>query len=133
MPPRPTPRQLEEERLRILQMVADGKINAEDAARLLQALSSGVEAEVAAAPQPRVLRVKVTDSDSGSVRVNLTLPLNFVRAALRRGGQHAPDINVGGVNLDADELESLLNSGMQGHIIDVMDEKDGERVEIFVE
>ncbi|MDX9954506.1 MAG: hypothetical protein RBT75_10440 [Anaerolineae bacterium] len=133
MPPRPTPRQLEEERLRILQMVAEGKITAEDAARLLQALSSGAEAEPPAAPKPRVLRVKVTDSDSGAVRVNLTMPLNFVRAALRRGGQHAPDINVGGVNLDADELESLLTSGVQGHIIDVMDEEDGERVEVFVE
>ncbi|MBN1921843.1 MAG: hypothetical protein JW892_11395 [Anaerolineae bacterium] len=133
MPPRPTPRQLEEERLRILQMVAEGKVTAEDAARLLQALSSGAEVEPPSAPQPRVLRVKVTDSDSGAVRVNLTMPLNFVRAALRRGGQHAPDINVGGVNLDADELESLLTSGMQGHIIDVMDEEDGERVEVFVE
>lgn len=132
-PPRPTSRQREEERLRILQLVAEGKITAEDAARLLEALASGGEAEAPAPSRPHALRVKVTDSETGAIRVNLTMPLNFVRAALRRGGQNVPNIVVGGVSLDAEELETLLTSGLQGHIIDVVDEKDGERVEVFVE
>lgn len=132
-PPRSTSRQREEERLRILQLVAEGKITAEDAARLLEALASVGEAEAPAPPRPHALRVKVTDSETGAIRVNLTMPLNFVRAALRRGGQSVPNIVVGGVSLDAEELEALLTGGLQGHIIDVVDEKDGERVEVFIE
>lgn len=132
-PPRPASRRLEEERLRILQMVAEGKISAADAARLLEALAGSGEGATEAPAQPRVLRIKVTDVDTNTVRVNMTLPLNFVRAALRRGARNAPDINVGGVTLDAEELEALLSAGMQGHIIDIVDEKDGERVEVFVE
>jgi hypothetical protein len=37
------------------------------------------------------------------------------------------------VSFDVDELEELLRAGVQGHIIDIVDEEDGERVEVLVE
>lgn len=126
-------RQQEEERLKILQMVSEGKISAEDAAKLLEALGSGGRAARATSTHPRVVRVRVTDLNSGASRVNITLPLGFLRSALRRGVRASADINVGGVTLDAEELESVINSGMLGHLIDIVDDEEGERVEVVIE
>ncbi len=122
----------EADRIKILQMVADGTISADEAARLLEALDKGTRQTPQRERKARVIRVRVSDLDTNTSRVNITLPLGIVRAALRRGRPHA-DIDVGGVSFDADELETLLNSGVLGHIVDVVDEEDGERVEVVVE
>jgi hypothetical protein len=124
----------EEERVKILQMVADGTITAEDAAKLLEALERRSRAaRRAPVGGPRLIRVRVTDLDTGTVRVNVTVPVSLIRAALRGGRWAAASIGIGGLDLDADELEALVTSGVQGHIVDVVDEEDGERVEIIVE
>ncbi len=130
----PEPEEQEEaDRVKILQMVADGTITADEAAKLLEALDKGERRQASQRERrARVIRVRVSDLDTNTSRVNITLPLGIVRAALRRGRPHA-DIDVGGVSFDADELETLLNSGALGHIVDIVDEEDGERVEVIVE
>jgi hypothetical protein len=35
--------------------------------------------------------------------------------------------------LDADQLMQIIDSGELGQIVDVVDEKDGEHVEVFLE
>ena len=40
--------------------------------------------------------------------------------------QYAPGVNF-------DELVKAINEGAEGKIIDVLDEEDGEHVEIFIE
>lgn len=123
----------EADRIKILQMVADGTITADEAAKLLEALDKGGRRQASQRERrARVIRVRVSDLDTNSSRVNITLPLGIVRAALRRGRPNA-DIDVGGVSFDAAELETLLNSGALGHIVDIVDEEDGERVEVIVE
>lgn len=55
-----------EERRKILQMVADGKITAEDASKLMHALDDSVEDEIEvieAAPSPRSERVHAAEFD----------------------------------------------------------------------
>lgn len=133
--PEPQPaKDLEAERRRILQMVAEGKITADDAARLLEAMEGETQRRTApSTPQPSVVRVRVSDLETNQVRVNIKLPLGLIRSALRKGRDVAPDINVGGLTFDMNELEELLRTGVQGHIIDVVDEEDGERVEVLVE
>lgn len=130
---------LREERLKILQMVADGTITPEDAARLLEALGEGTkqpaqatESEEGRGRQPKWFKVRVTDTDTGRVRVNVTLPMALIRGALKLGGR----INVVGDRIGKDVLEGLeeaLITGKVGKLIDVVDEEDGERVEVFVE
>lgn len=134
-PPAPpsTDRRQEEERLKILGMVSEGTITADEAARLLEALDKREKSHAAETRKPRLIRVRVTDLETGTVRVNISLPLSIIRRALRRGGRRDTDIDVAGVKLDADELDTLLNSGVQGHIVDVVDDEDGERVEVIVE
>ncbi len=129
-----------EERLKILQMVADGTITPEDAARLLEAINGSEGAPTTAEEQPtgrtaRWLKVRVTDTDSGRVRVNITLPLMLVRAALKMGGR----VNIFGFDKDRwgsdilEALEAALAEGAGGKLVDVLDEEEGERVEVFLE
>ncbi len=134
VPSQRTAKQREEEQLRILEMVAEGAISAEDAARLLEALGKGETRPGAPSPQqrPRVVRIRVTDLEANRPRVNVVLPLSLVRGALKRG-RGITGIGIEGIDLDLGELDTLLNTGMTGHIIDVVDDEDGERVEIIVE
>ncbi len=126
--PLPDSRRMHEERHKILQMVQEGKITADEAARLLDALRDQMENAQQRKRKPRWVRIRVTDMEAKRVRVNLTLPVGLVRAGLRVGG------NIAGMEgLDTGELEEMLNRGETGYILDMQDARDGERVEIFVE
>jgi hypothetical protein len=120
-----------DERLKILKMVDEGKITAEEGAKLLSALSesrkpprkSSLNAYSGGA---RWLRVRVTDMATGKAKATVNLPLGLVDAGLNIASQYAPGVNF-------EELVEAINAGAAGKIIDVMDEEDGEHVEIFIE
>jgi len=126
-----------EERMKVLRMVEAGKISAEEATQLLEALdeapttpkggaaASGVPASMAG----RWFRVRVTDSDTGRTRVNVRLPVGVVNAGLKMGMRFAPQVE----GLDLDALSSMISNGEVGQILDVLDDKDGEHVEVFIE
>ena len=121
-----------EERLRVLQMLEDGKITPEEATALLRALGKGQGAgQRSAGPgtENRYLRIRVTDLASGTGKVNVTIPLGLVSAGLRIAERFAPDFE----GVDMQELEQAIVGGAEGKIIEVMDAQDNERVEIFVE
>jgi len=121
-----------EERLKILRMIDEGKISAEDGAKLLAAL--GESRKTARKPQvttrtgARWLRVRVTDMVTGKAKATVNLPMGLVDAGLKIASQYAPD-----VNLNFEELIQAINEGAEGKIVDVLDEEDGEHVEIFIE
>lgn len=120
-----------EERLKILKMIEEGKISAEDGAKLLAALTDSRKS--AATPvntsDSRWFRVRVTDAATGRPKVNVNIPIGLVHVGLKVGARFAP-------GLEAEEMDAItqaLNTGMTGKIIDVTDEEDGEHVEIFIE
>ena len=120
-----------EERLKILKMIDEGKISAEDGAKLLAALSESAKAKSrapirGATGSARWLRVRVTDTLTGKTKATVNLPLRLVDAGLNIASQYAPGVAF-------DELVEAINAGAEGKIIDVMDEEDGEHVEIFIE
>jgi hypothetical protein len=121
-----------EERIKILNMVAEGKITAEEGAELLKALRSAAEKSQAAppgAPEPRYMRVRVTSMQTDQVKVNITIPMSLIDVGLRMGARFAPDLE----GLDFEDVMTAIRHGQRGRILDVEDEDDGERVEIFVE
>ncbi len=123
---------LKEERMQILNMIRDGKVTPEEGAKLLSALETSQKSETAAnksATQGKFLRVRVTDMTSGKVKVNVNLPLALVNVGLKMGARFAPDMD----GMDLNAIHAAIKGGMQGRIIEVDDEKDNERVEIFVE
>jgi len=120
-----------EERMKILKMIDDGKITAEEGAKLLATLGQGRKSK----PKPtlkgsssgaRWLKVRVTDMVTGKAKATVNLPLGLVDAGLNIASKYAPDIAF-------DELVEGINAGAEGKIIDVYDEEDDEHVEIFIE
>jgi len=119
-----------EERIKILKMIDDGKITAEEGAKLLAALSESRKStrkpSLRGAGGARWLRVRVTDMATGKSKATVNLPLGLVDAGLNIASQYAPGIAF-------DELIEAINAGAEGKIIDVVDEEDGEHVEIFID
>lgn len=128
-----------EERMRILKMVEDGKVTAEDGAKLLAALDDSRKPPRPMSPPPppgsgttasgRWLRIRVTDVNTGRPKVNVNIPMGLVNVGLKMGAKFAPEVD----GMDVQQITEAINSGMTGKIIDVTDEEDGEHVEIFVE
>jgi hypothetical protein len=77
----------------------------------------------------RFLRVQVTDLDSGKAKVNVTIPIGLVNVGLRMAERFAPEFE----GFDTGELEELITSGAIGRMVEVVDEEDRERVEVYVE
>jgi hypothetical protein len=119
-----------EERMKILKMIEEGKLSAQEGAKLLSALASanrplgGLSASGA-----KWLRVRVTDMATGRSKATVQIPISLMEAGMKIGAHFAPEID--GVNMD--QLMEALRSGMTGKIIDVVEDEDGEHVEIFVE
>jgi hypothetical protein len=121
-----------EERLKILNMISEGKITAQEGAQLLNALRSperrGAPSSVGA-EGARYLRVRVSDSRSGRVKANINIPVSLLHVAVRIGAKFAPELE----GLDFAEVMQIIGQGARGKVIDVTDEEDNERVEIFAE
>ena len=122
-----------EERLKILQMIQDGKISAEDGAKLLAALTENSKSKGARTinrtGDPRYMRVKVTDTISGKTKVSVNLPLGLIDAGLNIASNFMPEMDINA----ADEISAAISGGITGKIVDVLDEEDGEHIEIFID
>jgi len=129
-----------DERLRVLTMVQEGKITAEEAVQLLEALEASDAAsrrKTAGKPpmppatgrQGKWLQMRVTDTDTGKIRVNVRLPLGVVKAGLKMGMRFVPEAE----GLDKEELLAAIDEGLTGKVFDLLDKKDGEHVEVFIE
>lgn len=118
------------ERLKILKMIEEGKITAEDGSRLLAALSKGERQRTAPkSGEAKWLRVRVTESATGRVTVNVNIPIGLVNVGLRMGARFVPDME----GFELEELSEALRQGLTGKVVDIVDEDEGQRVEIFVE
>lgn len=121
-----------EERMKILKMIEEGKVSAEDGTKLLAALSEKRPLSPRAPGMPggaKWLRIRVTDTRSGRSKASVQIPLALVDAGLKIGAHFAPEVE----GVDMSYVMEALRSGMTGKIIDVTDEEDGEHVEIYVE
>jgi hypothetical protein len=121
-----------EERMKILKMIEEGKLSAEEGTKLLSALSErrGPPPRMPGMPGPaRWLRIRVTDTRSGRSKASVQIPLALVDAGLKIGAHFAPQVE----GVDMSNVMEALRSGVTGKIIDVTDDEDGEHVEIYVE
>lgn len=126
-----------EERMKILKMIEEGKISAEEGAKLLAALAEGRHGSLGPTPPnrpgrpgaPRTLRIRVTDTATGRSKASVQIPLALVDAGMKIGAHFAPEVE----GVDMTNVMDAMRSGITGKIIDVMDDEDGEHVEIFIE
>ncbi len=124
-----------EERMKILKLIEEGKISAEEGSKLLTALS-GARRGVPTPPRPsgmggpaRWLRIRVTDTRTGRSKASVQLPLSMVDAGIKIGARFVPEVD----GVDMTSVMDAVRAGVTGKIIDVVDDEDGEHVEIYVE
>jgi len=120
-----------EERMQILKMIQSGQITAEEGAQLLEALKAEEESPASEqdslAGMTRQIRVRVTDLETGRQKVDIRMPWSLANVGLDMGARFARE------EIDVQGCLEATRSGASGKIMDVIDEEDGERVEIFVE
>jgi hypothetical protein len=124
-----------EERMKILKMIEEGKISAEEGAKLLATLAEGRQGPLTPPfppgrpGAPRTLRVRVTDMVTGRSKASVQIPLALVDAGMKIGAHFAPEVE----GVDMSNVLDALRSGVTGKIIDVVDDEDGEHVEIYID
>jgi hypothetical protein len=127
-----------EERLKVLKMVQEGKLTPAEADELLSSLDASAAVAGSAGDltasrtntgRGQKFHVRVTDTNTGKVRVNVRMPLNVITAGLKMGVKFSPEVE----GLDIEQLSQFIQSGEVGQIVDVFDEEDGEHVEVFIE
>jgi hypothetical protein len=130
---------MKQERKQILEMLAQGKIQPEDAERLLDKLGAGEAGDAVPAASPsrlKYLRVFVDSSDGD--KVNIRVPLALIKTGIKLGAvlpAHVSDkLDESGVDLhkltelDGEELNDALRE------LEVnVDSNDGDVVRIFCE
>lgn len=121
-----------EERVHILKMIQNGQINADEGARLLEALrekNSPQEKRLSESrrKEPQQFRIRVTDLKTGRQKVDMRMPWSLVNVGINMGARFAR------AEIKIDDFIETIQAGAAGKIIDVVDEEDSERVEIFVE
>jgi len=121
-----------EDRLVILKLIEEGRISADEGARLLKAL--GGDSRPSEPPAPPVLggrhlRVTVTDTATGQLRVNVRLPLGLADTLMRLGTRFVPSERLA----DLDDVVEAVRTGATGQVLDVLDADAGNRVEVFVD
>ena len=121
-----------EERVRILKMVQSGHISAEEAALLLKALDQGRPGQKPQPPampsrEPRQVRILVTDLSSGKEKVNVKMAWNLLSVGVKMGAHFAHD------DIRMEDLVAAVQAGAVGKVLEMVDQEDKERVEVFVE
>lgn len=123
---------MSEERTHILQMVSEGRIDAQQGVELLEALKTAKTPDGPAPVENKKaswFRVRVTNMETGRPQVNVNLPFSLVRAGIKFGARFAPEAE----DIDWDELVQAIDNGAIGKLVDVEDLESNEKVEIFVE
>ena len=141
-----------EERRQILEMLASGKINAEEADRLLGAVQSAPTSPTATAtqtrPTPKFIRVMVDakeGKDRKPVHINVRVPIALLRAGVRFASliptsaqeRVNEELRKQGMTFDVSQIkpENLneLIDHLQDVSVDITDEDDDVKIKIFAE
>lgn len=126
-----------EEKTRILNMVAEGKVTPEQAAQLLEALEADAASQSPAFPvgdyDRKLFRIQV--NSGGGDKINLQFPVEGVKKIIKATGK-LPIKMDGMEGADMDELmdavAQCLDDQVTGDII-TMESADGDHIRLWVE
>lgn len=126
-----------DEKLRVLKMVEEGKITAEEAAELMEAMQAQLPAQetkrINNNYDKKLFRVLV-DSTSGD-KVKIQFPVGAIKRILKATGKlPIPEKDLQGVDLSSmmDAVSECLDAEMEGDSVNV-EAADGTTVRIFVD
>jgi membrane peptidoglycan carboxypeptidase len=145
-----------EERRQILEMLAEGKISADEADRLIGALGGGSSTSTATAtatavqtkPLPKFIRVMVDAKDGREnkpVHINVRVPIALLRAGVRIASLIPPqaqekvnaELRKQGMDIDIRQIKpeniNELIDQLQDLSVDIDQHQDDTKIRIFTE
>jgi len=136
---------MNEEILKVLEMVREGKISAEEGEKLLSAMGTQAPAKKTGKKNSMLrVRVDVKDPDKKEqARVNVNVPLTLAKKALGLMSLVPKDVKKElaeqGINLDEINLQELIELFEDGEIseelvnVDTGDDVQGAKVRVYVD
>lgn len=123
-----------EERLQILKMIEEGKITSVEGLELMDALEKGEKGEnISAGNNAKWLKIDVK-AQNNKTKAKVNIPLSLVDVGLKIGSKFTPELKEAGLDkLDINEIVQAVKDGAQGKIVEVHDEENGTKVEVYVE
>ncbi len=122
-----------DEKLRILKMIEEGTITAEQAAELMSALGTEQEIGIPSPYEKKMLRV-IVDGGNGD-KVNVQFPVGAVKRILNATGNlPMVDQKLEGIDIVAmmDAISECLEDEIEGDFVNVK-AADGTTVRVFVD
>jgi len=122
---------------KILKMIEEGHITAEEGEKLIEALGTNQDGVFtqdlpASSSSPQFLKIRVMEE--GQNKVNVSIPLSLVKVGLKLGDdigpKFAPEVEEL-KEIEFDEVMQAIREGAKGKLVDIED--DGDKVEIFIE
>ncbi len=116
---------MKDEIKKILKMVEDGKLKAEEAERLIEAIldTSGKSYS------GKFLKIKIEDSEGE--KVNMNIPIGLIKVATKFIPKDKKE-HLKEKNIDIDEILSAIQEESEGEIINIED-KNGSYIKIWIE
>lgn len=122
------------ERTQILEQLDNGQVSVEEAVGMMadrdeQAARSERTPAPRQASERRWLRLRVSDLETGDSKVSVSIPFSWVKFGWKLGSRFMSELQ----DLDLDEMTDALEQDVEGYFLQVEDEDDNKRVEIFVD
>jgi hypothetical protein len=140
---------MQEEQMKVLDMIASGKITPQEGASLLEAIGGGSARRESCYPhwewfphhhphggehppwkwgeKGRRLRIKVSDSQTDQALVNLSLPIGMLKWREKIGKSLSQKFK--NIFFDVENLDEKT----EGKIVETVDENNGKKIAIWIE
>ncbi len=140
----------------ILDLLAKGKINADQAADMLSAVTAPTPPaapeppavpeiptppKALTAPEPpdypiatkngkkKWFRIRIRNLESGKNKVSINIPMGMVNIGFKIANRFAPELE----GLDWQELQGMMAEAESGLLVDVQDDDSNEHVQIYID
>src|SRR5699024_2570663 len=125
---------MQDEIAKIIKMVEEGKVSAEEASELINALKEDEETHIPDKEyMGKKVKIRIRSEDKEKVRVNI--PIRFVKWILKTGhgvASSIPEAKAYADDIDLDVVMHAIDNGIDGKIID-LDTEDGESIAVYIE
>lgn len=128
---------MSQERMKILEMLQEGKIDAAEAEKLLSSVEGKETTTTVVKDKGPFTMFRVKVLSAAGDKVNVQIPLSLARIAIQAGKGIAKNQKVNGVDfdelgIDLEKVIELAESGALGKLVDV-ESANGDFVEVWVE
>ncbi len=128
------------EKMEILKMLEQGKINAEEAQKLLEALGDGSQESIKMPKmnnnlKGKMFRIRILANDDDNVEVNVNVPISLLKLGIKMSSSNMIQVNgTSGFQLSDEDVDAIMeaaNNGEMGEIFTLDSEE--AKIKIYID